>query len=362
MLVTTHGLADKSGFGIILEKVLKILKDSGIVPVVYDKAVLNPTVESVDKAVKIARDNGVDFIIGLGGGSAVDTAKAIAVSSKTGRSILDYLNGEGHVALEITEALPIIAIDTTAGTGTAATMFFVITNPKTNEKSGNGAPVTWAKYSIVDPELMLGIPKAVTAATGLDAFYHAFEAYLSNNANPVSDIFSIRAIKLCQKYLPAAYDDGENIEARENMALASVLAGYAISSASVVLLHAIGHSVSGFTNAAHGLALSALSEAWIEFTYPASLERITDVMKIFNIDLKGLAVGEAAKKASKALHDFKKRIGVDITLKGTGLKNTELSDVADDTFTVMQFCVDRQPGKPVTKKDVQQILQDAYKS
>ncbi|MHB8280823.1 MAG: iron-containing alcohol dehydrogenase [Candidatus Humimicrobiaceae bacterium] len=361
MLVTTHKLADKKGFGIILERVLKILKDSGFDPVVYDRAVLNPIAESVDEAVKIARDNGVDFIIGLGGGSAVDTAKAIAVSAKTGRPILDYLYGEGHETLEIKEALPIIAIDTTAGTGTATTMFFVVTNPKTNEKSGNGSPVTWAKYSIVDPELMLGIPKDVTAATGLDTFYHALEAYVANNANPISDIFSIRSIELCQKYLPVAYDDGKNIEARENMALASVLAGYAINSASTVLLHAIGHSISGFTNVAHGLAVSALSEAWIEFTYPSSPKRINKVMKIFNIDLNGLAVGEAAKKATKAMYDFKKRIGVNITLKGTGLKNAQLIDVADDTFTVMQGCVDRQPGKPVTKNDVQLILQNSYK-
>ena len=360
MLVTTHKLSDKKGFGIILEKVLKILKDSGFNPVVYDRAVLNPTTESVDEAVKIARDNNVDFIIGLGGGSAVDTAKAIAVSAKTGRPILDYLYGEDHVALEIKEALPVIAIDTTAGTGTATTMFFVVTNLKTNEKSGNGAPVTWAKYSLVDPELMVGIPKDVTAATGLDAFYHAFEAYVANNANPIADIFSIKAIELCKKYLPAAYDDGKNIEARENMALASVMAGYAINSSSTVLLHAIGHSVSGFTNIAHGLALSALSDAWIEFTYPSSPERINEVMKIFNVDLDGLTVGEAAKKAAKAMNDFKKRLGVDITLKGTGLKDTQLIDVTDDTFTVMQGCVDRQPGKPVTKKDVRQILNNAY--
>ncbi|MHB1375837.1 MAG: iron-containing alcohol dehydrogenase [Candidatus Humimicrobiaceae bacterium] len=361
MLVSTHKLADKSGFGTILETVLKILKDSNIDPVIYDRAVLNPTTDSVDEAAKIARVNGVDFIIGLGGGSAVDTAKAIAVSAKSGRPIIDYLYGEGHEALEIKEALPIIAIDTTAGSGTATTMFFVVTNPKTNEKSGNGSPVTWAKYSIVDPALMLGIPKNVTAATGLDAFYHALEAYLANNSNPISDIFSIRSIELCQKYLPVAYDDGKNIEARENMALASVLAGYAINSASTVLLHAIGHSVSGFTNIAHGLALSALSEAWIEFTYPSSPKRVNEAMKIFNIDLNGLTLDEAAKKASKAMHDFKKRLGVDITLKVTGLKNSQLSDVADDTFTVMQGCVDRQPGKPITKNDVQQILQNAYR-
>jgi len=360
MLVTTHRLTDKKGFGIIIERVLKILKDSGFDSVVYDRAVLNPTTESVDEAVKIARDNDVDFIIGLGGGSAVDTAKAIAVSAKSGRPILDYLFGKGHEAIEIKKALPIIAIDTTAGTGTATTMFFVITNLKTNEKSGNGCPLTWAKYAIIDPELMLGIPKDVTASTGLDTFYHAVEAYLANNANPVSDIFAIKSIELCQKYLPVAWDDGKNIEARENMAMASVMAGYAINSSSVVLMHAIGHSVSGFTNIAHGLALSALSDAWIEFTYPSSPKRINEVMRIFNIDLEGLAVSEAAKKASKVIDDFKKRIGVGITLKGTGLKETQLTDIVDDTFAVMQFCVDRQPGKPVTKNDVMQLLKNAY--
>ncbi len=360
MVVTTHSLDDETGFGKVLKRVLSILKDSGIQPVVYDRAVLNPTTTSVDEGARIAIDNNVDYIIGVGGGSAVDTAKAIAVAAKTKRPIWDFLSGKDHETEDITEALPIAAVDTTAGSATSITMFFVITNPKTNEKPGGGGVITWPTFSIVDPELMLGIPKDVTAVTGLDAFYHSFEGYVSNVANPISDMYSSRSIELVAKYLPIAYNQGSNLEAREKMALASVFAGYSLTGALAVLLHAMAHSVGGFTNIAHGLALSSLLEPWLEFTYPRSPKRVADIIKIFGTDISGMAGEEAAGTAVKVLSDFKSSIGVDMTLKKTGLPESAFETVAADTFATMQGCVDCQPGDPVTTEDIIMILKKAY--
>ena len=199
MLVTTHSVEDKKGFGKILDRVIDILSKNKIQPIIFDKATLNPSTDSVDEAVKIAITEKVDYLIGLGGGSAVDTAKAIAVAAKTGKPIWNYLNGNKQEAEEILDALPVIAIDTTAGTGTAVTKFFVVTNSETKEKSGNGSVLTYPAASIVDPELMLSIPKNVTSATGLDVLFHAFESFVATKSNKISDMYAIEAIKLSKK-------------------------------------------------------------------------------------------------------------------------------------------------------------------
>jgi alcohol dehydrogenase len=360
LMLVTYNFTDEPGFKAIFNKVIKILNQSGFDPVVFDKAIQNPTTTIVDLGAEVAQNNKVDLIIGLGGGSAVDTAKAIAICAKTKRRIWDFLSGKNHTAEEIKESLPIIAIDTTAGTGTAVTMFFVLTNPSTSEKAGNGAPIVWPVYSIVDPELMLSVPKNVTASTGLDTFYHAFEAYLAKNSNPISDLFSFHAMKLVSIYLQMACNDGSNLKARENMALASILGGYAINNASAVLPHAIAHSISAFTNTAHGLAISAIIEPWIEFTYPVIPERINEVINILGTDLSGIPMEKSAKLAVLTFHDFKSKVGVDITLKKIGLKREFFKNVIEDTFAVMGGIVDQQPGNPVTKKDVEKILLKAY--
>ena len=208
---------------------------------------------------------------------------------------------------------------------------------------------------------MLTIPKSITAPTGLDAFYHAMEAYLANCAFPISDIFAIRSMKLAAKYLKTAFNKGDDMEAREGMALASTLAGYSITSSSTTLLHAIGHSISGYTNIAHGLALSAILEPWTKFTFPSAPERFTEVLKILGTDLGGMDIKKAAIKAAEAMQDLKASVDVDITIKKAGLDISKIDNIADDTFSAMQGCVDVQPGDPVTKKDVLIILKEAFK-
>jgi alcohol dehydrogenase len=360
LLVTTHSLDDKSGFGVVLDRAIGILEKSGIKPVIYDKIVHNPTTTCVDEASKLGIENKVDYIIGLGGGSAVDAAKAIAISVKTKRPVWDFLSCKEHDAEDIVEALPVVAVDTTAGTGTAVTSFFVITNPDTNEKPANGALSTLPKISIVDPELMLGIPPNVTAETGLDAFYHAFEAYISKEATPITDLFAVRALELIKEHLPKVYSDGSDIKAREGMALASVFAGYAISIAAAVLLHAISHSISGFTNVSHGLALSSILEPWVKYTYPRYPERVAEVIKIYGTDISKMGEKEAADTAASVLNKFRTGIGVDITLKKTGISESNLEKLAVDTFATMKGCVDNQPGNPVNNDEVLGILKKAY--
>jgi alcohol dehydrogenase len=360
MLVTTHSIEDKMGFGKILDRVIDILSKNKIQPIIFDRATLNPTTDSVDEAVETAIKEKVDYLIGLGGGSAVDTSKAIAVAAKTGKPIWNYLNGHEQKAEEILDALPVIAVDTTAGTGTAVTKFFVVTNSETKEKSGNGCVATYPAASIVDPELMLSIPEKVTSATGLDVLFHALESFVATKSNKISDMYAIEAIKLVKKYLPIAYNDGSNLEARENMALASMLAGYSIDSSTVVLAHSIAHAISGITGTAHGLAIASISDSWLSYTYPDAEDKINEVINIFGTDL-AKSKGRKAQDACRIINDFKSSIGVTLTLKDTGITESLFKKIVDDTFATMQYCVDFQPGKKIREEEILKILVDSYK-
>ena len=165
---------------------------------------------------------------------------------------------------------------------------------------------------------------------------------------------------LVKKYLPAAYKDGSNLEARENMALASMLAGYSIDSSTVVLAHSIAHAISGITGTAHGLAIASISDSWLSYTYPDAKDKINEVINIFGGDLTK-SKGREAQDACKIIKDFKSSIGVNLTLKDTGITESLFKKIVDDTFATMQYCVDFQPGKKITEVEILKILADSFK-
>jgi len=246
----------------IAQRLEKALAQSGIVSVIYDKVIPNPTCTLIDEGAKLAAAEGCEVVIGLGGGSSIDTAKGIAVAVSHNGPVWPYAIGER----EITDStLPIVAITTTSGTGSHCTCFAVITNPETSQKPGMGAPQLLPRAAIVDPELMLTVPKRLTAATGLDVFCHAVEALTSRASSPMSDLFAEKAIELVARHLPVCYADLGNLEARCGMALADTYAGIAICHAVVTLAHAITHVIGGhYPDIAHGDALHTI--------YPAALQ------------------------------------------------------------------------------------------
>ncbi|OHE62765.1 MAG: hypothetical protein A2Y36_14345 [Treponema sp. GWA1_62_8] len=221
LVVTTGDFFIKTG---LVDRLKAILKKSGVEAFHYWDVSPNPLNTEIDAAAAFAKKNGCELCIGLGGGSAIDTAKAAAIVLGHGRPIWDFCTGA--TAAPITaKTLPIIAITTTAGTGSEGTQWSVITNKAVKEKPGIGSDHTFAKVAIVDPELMVSMPPRTTASTGFDALAHSIEAYTSTLSTPITDLYCEQAIRLIGKYLRRAVKDGADKEARNGMAYANTLAG-----------------------------------------------------------------------------------------------------------------------------------------
>ena len=248
-----------------LDRVIKLLAHNHVSAAVYDNVQPNPTREQVMAGAEFAKREQCDFVIGLGGGSPIDAAKAIAIMAANPGDYWDYVSGGTGRAQPIPNpALPIIAITTTAGTGTEIDPWSVITNG--NEKIGFGCDMTFPKISIVDPELMLTLPPQLTAFQGFDAFFHAAECFLANCATPISNLYCLKSVELLCKSLPRAVRDGEDLAARTDVALANTLSGMAESTSSCTSEHSLAHAIGGFhPNIPHGAALIMISKAWFKF-------------------------------------------------------------------------------------------------
>lgn len=264
LIVTTSGKSVKK-YG-YLEKVEKLLKSREIEFVLYDKVKSNPTRDNVMKGSKLARENDCDMMIGLGGGSAIDTAKCIAAMTVNPGDLWDYIQaGTGKNKIPPNNSLPVIAIPTTAGTGSEADPWAVTTNEDTNEKIDFGNYNTFPYFSIIDSDLMSTIPKKLTAYQGFDALFHAIEGFIAKMANPISDALAIKSIEIISKYLPRAVADGCDKEARDNMAIASTISGIVESISNCTSEHSIEHALSGFhPKLPHGAGLIAISIAYYE--------------------------------------------------------------------------------------------------
>lgn len=244
-----------------LDTVIELLIKNGTTAVVYDKILPNPIRAHVMEAAEICRAEQCDFIIGLGGGSSIDSAKSIAIMACNPGDYWDYIHGgTGKGQPTLGGALPVIAIPTTAGTGTEADPWTVITHEERNEKIGFGNRSTFPVMSIVDPELMVSVPAHLTAYQGFDAFFHAAEGYIANVASPISDLYALQSMKLLYHYLPRAIADGQDMEARSQVALASTLSGMVESTSSCISEHSLEHAMSAYYPALpHGAGLILIS-------------------------------------------------------------------------------------------------------
>ena len=261
MIVISSGTSMRK-FG-YLDKLTQALDAQKIPYVIYDKILPNPIREHVMEAATICREEGCDFIIGLGGGSSIDSAKSIAIMARNDGDYWDYISGGSGKAKPITKGvLPIIAIPTTAGTGTEADQWTVISNGE--EKIGFGTDETFPTISIVDPELMVSVPPHLTAYQGFDALFHSVEGYLANIASPLSQMYSLKSIELIASNLTKAVKDGTDLEARANVALGSMLAGMVEATSCTISQHALEHAMSGlFSKLPHGAGLIIISEAYL---------------------------------------------------------------------------------------------------
>ncbi|AEV29233.1 alcohol dehydrogenase, class IV [Sphaerochaeta pleomorpha str. Grapes] len=266
-----------------LQRVEDELKKAKVASVVFDKILPNPVRRHVSEGAAFAKEHGCDFVIGLGGGSTIDSAKAIAIMATNEGEFWDYIGGGsgGQKAIP-TWPLPIVAITTTAGTGTEADPWLVITKEETNEKIGSGYLGTFPVLSIVDPELMVTVPPHLTAYQGFDALFHSTEGYINNTANTLSDLYSLEAIKVIARSLETAVKDGSNLKAREDVALGNTLAGMVESTSGCISEHSLEHAMSAYhPNLPHGAGLIMISREY--YTHMASVhacdQRMVDMAK-----------------------------------------------------------------------------------
>jgi alcohol dehydrogenase class IV len=310
----------------LCSRVTKYLAGAGVEALRFDGVIPNPTTDVVSAGAEAAKAFKAELVIGLGGGSSMDTAKAIAVEAAHPGTAWDYL----HYTPGPTEkTLPIIAVGTTAGTGSQTTPCAVITNPAKKDKSAIWHKNIFPRLAIVDPELTLTMPRNVTAQTGFDAFCHNFEAYLSVNANALTEPLSLDAIKIIAAYLPRAVEDGNDAEARSQMAWADTLGGLVIAAAGVTLPHGLGMQIGGHCpHVSHGQALAVQYPEFTRYTWASAKEKFAAVGRIFDPALAAETDAGAAEKSCGAIDRFLKKIGLWIDFKSLNVTKEDIRTIA----------------------------------
>lgn len=344
----------KNGYLARLEEQLNL---AGVAHVLYDKILPNPLKEHVMEGAAIAREHKCDFVIGLGGGSSIDSAKAIAVMATNDGDYWDYISGGTGKAKPVLNApLPIVAVTTTAGTGTEADPWTVVTNG--NEKIGFGYDRTFPVLSIIDPDLMMTVPSDLTAYQGFDAFFHSTEGYLNKTANEMSDLFSLKSISLIGKSLAKAVSDGNNEEARADVALANTYAGIVESTSGCISEHSIEHAMSAFhPKLPHGAGLIMISIAYYMFLVKSAScdARMIDMAKAL-----GKKDANTALDFVIALRELQRDCGVDkLKMSDYGILKEEIPKIAENAKETMGGLYQVDPCT-ISLEDTIKILEESY--
>lgn len=311
-LIISDKIMDQLGY---VSECRTLLQEAGVKSEVYLGVASEPTDEYVAEALTLFQKEQCDMVISVGGGSCIDTAKAIAVLATNGGYIGDYMGGR---KLAQNAPVPHIAIPTTAGTGSEATDVTVITNSSNDVKMMIKQPAFMPSVAIVDPLLTISSPKNVTSATGVDALSHAIEAYLSKKAHPMTDTMAVSAMKLIVENILTAYNEGENVDAREAMSLGSLQAGMAFSNASVCLVHGMSRPIGALFHVPHGISNAMLLPAVLEFSQEACIDRLADIGRIFQPDNESLTREEAAEIAVQSVKDLCLKLNIP-NLRGWGI-------------------------------------------
>ena len=321
MLVTDPGVAAAG----LVDRVLPHL--NGVV--VFDEVRPNPDIELVDRAAGVYRENGCDGLVGLGGGSSLDTAKSIGVVARHGGSIADYEWGRDPIEERIP---PLVAIPTTAGTGSEVTLWAVITDHERQLKFNvGGTPLIGAHVALIDPELMLGLPPAVTAATGMDALSHAIECFTCDYHQPFNDAVALHAIELVGRWLRRAVEDGTDLEARTHMAHAATLGGMAYGTESAGAAHAMSQSAGGVHDCPHGALTARVLGPVCAYNVPAAPERYARIAQALGIETSGMDVVEAARAGVEEVYRLTDDVDIP-TMQELGFSEDEIPLLARIAF------------------------------
>ncbi|MDD1012640.1 L-threonine dehydrogenase [Pseudomonas rubra] len=324
LIVTDAGLA-RAG---IAERIAEMLAMRDIDSAIFDGAKPNPSIANVEQGLALLQRERCDCVISLGGGSPHDCAKGIALCATNGGHIRDY---EG-VDRSAKPQLPLIAINTTAGTASEMTRFCIITDEARHVKMAIVDRNVTPLLSVNDPALMVGMPKGLTAATGMDALTHAIEAYVSTAATPITDACAIKAIELISANLCQAVADGSDLKARENMAYAQFLAGMAFNNASLGYVHAMAHQLGGFYDLPHGVCNAVLLPHVQRFNASVSAARLRDVAKALGVDVSGMSAEQGSDAALAAIEQLSQAIDIPPGLAVLGAKEADIPTLASNAL------------------------------
>ncbi|MDX1266957.1 MAG: L-threonine dehydrogenase [Oceanisphaera sp.] len=320
---------------------------------IFDQVQANPTTGNVEAGLALLRQQHCDLVISLGGGSPHDCAKGIALVASNGGDIRDY---EG-VDKSAKPQLPLVAINTTAGTASEITRFCIITDENTHIKMAIVDKHVTPIMSVNDPELMKKMPKSLTAATGMDALTHAVEAYVSTAANPITDTCALKAVTLIGENLAQAVADGTDMAARNQMAYAQLLAGMAFNNASLGYVHAMAHQLGGFYDLPHGVCNAILLPHVQRFNSQAASARLTDIAAALGQDVQGLSHEQGAARCIEAIVALAEQVGIPSGLAGLGVKEEDFETLASNAMK--DACGLTNPIQP-SFEEVVAIFKAAY--
>jgi len=298
-LVTDPGIYNAG----VVNPVVESLQKAGIQVILFQKVEPNPPVRLVAEGSKLYAEEGCNGLVAVGGGSSMDTAKAIGVEVVHEGSVLDYEAAEGKKPL-LNRIPPLVTIPTTAGTGSEVTQWAVITDEERKYKFNTGGPLIAAHLTIIDPELHISMPPHVTAMTGVDALAHAIECYTMKFAQPITDAVALLAIEYGAHYIRRAFADGQDLEARYGMAQAAMLAGLSYGSESAGAAHAMSQTLGGIIPVAHGQCVAAMMGPVMEYNWKGYPEKFARIAKAFGIDTNGMTVEEAAKASVNWMYEL----------------------------------------------------------
>ena len=349
LLVTDPGVA-KAG---IAARLTTLLADAGLGVAVFDKVEADPRYEIVEDALAALRASGADLVIGLGGGSSLDMAKITAVMAQNDGPVGKYFG----IDLVPRPGLPTILIPTTAGTGSEVTPIVILSDHGEKLKKGVVSPFLFPACALLDAELTLGLPPAVTAATGMDALIHAVEAYTSINATPTTDMLAKDAIKLIFRNIRTAYANGANLAARENMLRGSMLAGMAFANAGVTAVHAFAYPIGAEFHIPHGIANTIMLVPVMRFNQTGNLKRFAKLAHFFGVPTDGLTDRQAAAAAVAALTELAEDLRVPQHLAAYGVKEEHVPALSDAVLLVTRLLANN-PRK-LTRDDAEAIYRQA---
>jgi alcohol dehydrogenase class IV len=347
-LIVTSGSSGRTG---VLQKVIDSLQGEGLQYAVFDKVRANPLTTTVSEGAALAKAENCEIVVGLGGGSAMDAAKAIAFMAVNEGDVSDYIFGKPGKG-----ALPVILATTTAGTGSEGNSVAVLTNPENKDKKGLKSPYIYPKVAIVDPELLVTLPKRSIAGPGLDALFHAVESYLSRRSTPFSEMMALQAIQMLTANLEIVYQDPSNLDAWEKVSLANTLAGMAIDISGTALPHAMEHPVSGLLDVAHGEGLAALFIPILQFTYPSAPERFAAIAHAMGENIGGLNKQDAALRCISRIQTLLTSLDMTPGLHDFGVSEEHLDWLTANAWKTMKPVVENNPQVPTTEE-----MKDIYR-